>query len=441
MRPGPKTATAATASLLVVLTATTLTLLFGWLVKAPCATNDWTDGRQYRRLCYSDIPPLFGTEHMDERRLPYLDPCPAQPSNCDEYPVLTMYFMRLAASLSRPTASAFFAANAALLAILAYLTAWMLFKLVGERALYFALAPTLLLYAFINWDLLAVGLAAAATLAFARRRDWAAGILIGLGAAAKLYPALLLIPFALQRLHERDRRRAAAIVGWAAAAWAVVNIPFALAAPHSWSTFFRLNADRPIDFTSVWYVACHRGQEGSTCTWSPHLVDAISLAGFVTFVTAAWWARRRRDPRFPRWSLAFPLIAAFLLTNKVYSAQYSLWLLPWFALALPNLLLFVLFEAADAAVFLTLFTWFGRLEAERGNISFAGFHGSPLVALKIAMVARGAILLASIVMWTRRRGDGPLIRVGSHSDTARAPWPEPDTPLPLLPSSDGDRSS
>ena len=441
MQAPSRTATAATVSLLVVLTATAGTLLLGWLVKAPCVTGDWTDGRQYRRVCYSDIPPLFGTEHMDERRLPYLDPCPAQPTNCDEYPVLTMYFMRLAAALSRPSAGSFFAANVALLALLAYVTAWALYELVGGRALYFAVAPTLLLYAFINWDLLAVALATAATLAFARRRDPAAGALIGLGAAAKLYPALLLVPFALERLRDRRIRRAAAIVGSAVVAWAVVNIPFAVASPHSWSTVFRLNADRPVDFTSVWYVACHRGQGGSTCPWSPHLVDAISFLGFAAVVGAAWWTRWSRDPAFPRWSLAFPLIAGFLLTNKVYSAQYSLWLLPLFALALPNLVLFVLFELTDVAVFLTLFTWFGRLEAERGNISFAGFHGAPLFALKIALVARGAVLLASLVAWSRRRGDAPLLTVDVRSDTARALRPEPDTPLPVLPSADGDRSS
>ena len=37
----------------------------------------------------------------------------------------------------------------------------------------------------------------------------------------------------------------------------------------------------------------------------------------------------------------------FLLTNKVYSPQYSVWLLPLFALALPQLRLFIAFEIAD----------------------------------------------------------------------------------------------
>ena len=44
-----------------------------------------------------------------------------------------------------------------------------------------------------------------------------------------------------------------------------------------------------------------------------------------------------------------------MLSNKVYSPQFSLWLLPWFALALPNLRLFIAFEAADVIVFLTEF--------------------------------------------------------------------------------------
>ena len=55
-----------------------------------------------------------------------------------------------------------------------------LHRMVGARALYFAMAPTLLLYAFINWDLLAVALATVATLAFFRGRDGTAGVLLGL---------------------------------------------------------------------------------------------------------------------------------------------------------------------------------------------------------------------------------------------------------------------
>ena len=57
-----------------------------------------------------------------------------------------------------------------------------------------ALAPALALTATINWDLLAVALTAVALLMWSRSRPLAAGVLIGLATAAKLYPVLLLGP-------------------------------------------------------------------------------------------------------------------------------------------------------------------------------------------------------------------------------------------------------
>ncbi|MBI2238935.1 MAG: hypothetical protein HYU54_10495, partial [Actinobacteria bacterium] len=152
---------------------------------SPCAEGFWGDGRQYTRLCYSDIVPLLGTEQLEGGRLPYLDACGPAPGNCDEYPVLTMYAMRIAAWTSSGIGG-FFLANAVILAAVAFVIAICLYLAAGLRALLFALAPTLLIYGFMNWDLLAVAFATAATLAYLNRRDAWAGILLGLGAAAKL---------------------------------------------------------------------------------------------------------------------------------------------------------------------------------------------------------------------------------------------------------------
>ena len=395
------------ASLTLVLAATLITIGAGALLKEPCASGDWSDGRQYRRLCYSDIVPLYGTEHLTGGRLPYLDTCPATDGHCDEYPVLTMYFMRASAWASRGF-GAFFHVNELLLGILALATAAMLYAMAGSRALFFALAPTLLIYAFVNWDLLAVVLAAGATLTYMRHEDRASGALLGLGAAAKLYPALLLVPFVLGRLKERERRGAISLAAWMAGIYAAVNLPFAILAPHSWATFFRFNTDRGVDWDSLWFVACSRLHGTSSCDWSPKLINLLSLVLFVAVATLLYLARRRKQPDFPRWTFGFPLIALFLLTNKVYSPQYGLWLLPWFALSLPNLRLFAAFEAADIAVFVTRFSWFGRL---------AGLGGAPIGAFQVALVIRDAILVLCLVAWVLRSEDEqlPLSAGGSRS--------------------------
>jgi hypothetical protein len=202
---------------------------------------------------------LYGTERLTGGRLPYLDPCPRDAGEqCDEYPVLTMYFMRTSAWISQgvaglaghtPTYAGFFYANALLLVLCALATTWALWRMAGVRALYFALAPTLLIYGFVNWDLLAVALATCGTLTYLRRRDALAGIFLGLGTAAKLYPALLLIPFVLGRLRERRSADAWTLIGVAGTTYALANLPFVIASPPllptSWARRGAGNSTRP----------------------------------------------------------------------------------------------------------------------------------------------------------------------------------------------------
>ena len=59
----------------------------------------------------------------------------------------------------------------------------------------------------------------------------------------------------------------------------------------------------------------------------------------------------RRAPQPPRLaSLAFLVVAAFLLVNKVWSPQYSLWLVPLAVLALPRWRLLLAWMTLDALV-------------------------------------------------------------------------------------------
>jgi len=376
----------------MVLVCVSATMAVGTAIKAPCAAGNWGDGRQYRWLCYSDIVPLLNTEQLVGDRLPFVNECATvADQNCDEYPVLTMYFMRGAAWISGPHFGSFYYVNAALLLLCAIAIAICLYFMAGPRALYFALAPTLLVYGTMNWDLLAVAFATAALLFLLRRRDMWSGAMLGLGAAAKFYPALLVVPFIAQRLRER-RPDAAVTLGWAAAGvWALVNLPFLLASAGSWLRFFTFNSQRPADFDSLWYVGCHHIE--FACR-SVRTVNILAALIFLAGVALAWKLRARRYPDFPRWTLGFPLIAIFLLSNKVYSPQYGLWLLPWFAVALPGLGRFFAFEIADVGVFVTRFWWFGRLQ---------GGWGTPQAWFEVMVVLRALVLVWCVVAWIREQ--------------------------------------
>ena len=97
--------------------------------------------------------------------------------------------------------------------------------MVGRRALYFALAPTLALAATNNstcFPSRSRRLPRSRTSADATS---ASGVLLGLGAAAKLYPALLVIPFVAGRFRGREPDRGIHLVWAAAGAWVAVEPP------------------------------------------------------------------------------------------------------------------------------------------------------------------------------------------------------------------------
>jgi uncharacterized membrane protein len=364
------------------------TLLMGAIHKSPCAGGEWDDGRQYHLACYTDIVPLFATEQLADGRLPYFDACAPSAHNCDEYPVLTMYLMRVAAWISGDDDGRFFWVNAILLAACAAVAAVCLYQIDPNRAVWFALAPSLALQSFVNWDLFAVALAAGATLAFFRRRDGSAGALIGLGTAAKLFPVLLLLPFAAERLRGRQPDRAILLWWSAAATWLAVNVPFAAFTLAGWWEFFRFNGARGADWDSAWILLC---RHLSVCP-STGVINLASAGLLVAAGAGVWTAKRRREPDFPRWQLVFPFLVLFLLLGKVYSPQFSLWLLPWLVLILPNPRRFLAFEAADVAVFLTRFSFFG---------SHTGIGGLPQWVFETAVVIRAAVLVWCVVAWVR----------------------------------------
>ena len=403
-------------SLGLVLMCVIGTMTLGAASKGPCASGAWGDLRQYRNLCYTDVVPLLDTEQLRGSRLPFLDECVAvEASNCDEYPVVTMYVMRLASWISGDDYAPFYWVNALLLTGFAAATAVMLYVANGSRALYFALAPTLLVYGTVNWDLVAVAFATAGLLLFFQRRDRGSGVALGLGVATKLYPAFLLVPVVVQRVRER-RPDGAIVLGWTAVgAWLVVNLPFAAIAPNAWLTFFRFNGERGADFDSLWYIAC---RHLDTCS-STRAINGWSLVIFLISSATVWAIKARRHAGFPRWTLGLPLIVLFLLSNKVYSPQYGLWLLPWFALALPRLVTFLAFSLADVAVFVTRFTWFGRLE---------GAPGASQELFEVMVLVRAAVLVWCVVSWIRREHTPTEIERRVSAAAARERRSEPPGP-------------
>jgi uncharacterized membrane protein len=362
----------------IVLAATVITLAIGYLIKLPCLTGPW-DGRQYTRLCYSDVMALSAIG--EDGKPPAIE--------AEKYPAGTNYLMNL---VSVPAGSfvSFFNWTVLLWTACALLTSWVLHRMVGLRALFFAAAPTLAIYGFMNWDLPLVALTTLGTAAYLRRRNGPAGLFLGLASAAKIpYPGFLLVPFTAWRVREGRTADGWRLAGTTAAAWLALNLPFALAAPRRWLFAFEFNAERGADWDTMWHLMeRHLG-----FTFPSTLANLLSVAAFAAACAVVWRVAHRRHPRLEWWMLGFPFLICYLLTGKVFSPQWTLWLLPWFALALPDWRLFAAFELANAGVFVTRFLWFARLS----NVG-----GVPFEAFEVALVVRAAVLVACVVVWLRR---------------------------------------
>ncbi|MFC5996090.1 glycosyltransferase family 87 protein [Pseudonocardia hispaniensis] len=372
----------------VVLLFGVLVLALGWLGKAPCLQQyrttdgilalDWRDHRQYVAMCYSDTVPLYGIERVDVGALPYRDSWVEGAGTANErvrymeYPVLTGWFqwanarfadgwLWLANRLPLPAALpvvVYFDISAAWLALAWLVATWAVCRLRPSRpwdAALVALSPLALVHVFTNFDALAVAFATAGMLALARRRPVLAGVLIGVGGAAKFYPMLLLLPVLLVGWRRRDLGTAGRTIAAAIAAWVLVNAPVAVAFTTGWWEFFRLNGTRPADPDSLYFVVSYftgwPGFDGPLQPGqSPTVLNAVSLGLFLAACAgiAVLAARAPRPPRLA--SLAFLVVAVFLLVNKVWSPQYSLWLVPLAVLALPHWRLLLGWMLVDALV-------------------------------------------------------------------------------------------
>ncbi|MBY8873597.1 glycosyltransferase 87 family protein [Micromonospora sp. PLK6-60] len=357
----------------IVLALACLTLALHWVQKSPCQDGAWQNNVQYTRMCYTDVLALYYAEGLNEGKVPYAD-------HPVEYPVLTGYFMGAlglpvhALGVNDPTINQgqwFYNLNALVLGALAVATVATILALRRRRpwdAALFALAPALFLTATVNWDLLAIALAAFGLLAWARAGTSRhatplvvlAGVLLGLGGAAKMWPLFLLGPILV--LAVRAGRIVAGLLSVAAAVATVVlvNLPAATRYPENWGRFFELNTTRPIDWGTLWYIGRYAdGRIGDpakqgpfewlnnnipTLNWVSYLLFGLACVGVAALALLA--------PRRPRLAqLAFLVVAAFLIFSKVWSQQFVLWLLPLVVLARPRWGAFLAWQVAEIGYF------------------------------------------------------------------------------------------
>ncbi|HLZ38115.1 MAG TPA: glycosyltransferase 87 family protein, partial [Mycobacteriales bacterium] len=398
----------------VVLALTLVACVLGFAQKLPCR-GEWHGGSQYYHTCYSDIYALYFGLGLAEGKTPYLD-------HPVEYPVVIGAVMAAGAGVARAIpdtgrARRFFDVTWVLLTIAALVIGTTTLRLAGPRpwdAAMVALAPGLVLGGFVNWDLIAVALTGLGMLAWARRRLVWSGVWLGLAVATKFYPVVFFAPLLVLCLRAGRLRAFAVTLAAAVGSWLVVNVPVWRAAPDGWAEFYRFSRERGADWGSAWYWLQEvRGRPldvGLRPGAVPDTLNTVASAAFlvllVGIVVLALTAPSR--PRLPQ--VMFLTLAAFLLTNKVYSPQYVVWLLPLVALARPRWREFLAWQAAEVLYFLGI--WFYLLGVtEPGKGLPAGLY-----FLALFLRAGAVAALAGVVVRDLRRPESDVVRAGGVDD-------------------------
>lgn len=405
----------------VIVSVAMLFLAGGFLSKAHCTRGsinpdtgaidlNWSGNRAYVSACYNDIVPLFAGRGLDTGVFPYAYSWQeGDLTRYLEYPVVTGYFQGFMGWLARisyppveaiskhlvpvPMAGWYFVLTVLVLAMLWVATVRMACALAGRRIwdiILVAASPLVLVHAFTNWDILAIFFAVAGLLAFSRGRTVWAGIAIGLGTAAKLWPVFLLGAFIVLALRLRRFRSFIIVAVSTAVTWLVVNLPVLLAYPEAWNEFNRLNSTRSWEWTTIYAVAARLtlfdgfDPEGAEV---PQILNSVSLVLFMAscLAIAIVGFVGKRQPRVAE--LVFLIIAAFLLLNKVWSPQYSLWLVIPAVLALPRWRLLWGWMTVD------MFVWPVLMWHMHGSDN----NGLPAEFLDLVVLTRTGLIVALVV--------------------------------------------
>ena len=431
----------------VALMIAVIGLAISWFGKGACVQQyyntdtkqlelDWRSNRPFVAMCYSDIIPLYTAEQLDKGGFPYEtswyddEGKPTQHQRWMEYPVLTGLFQWVNAKLTDgwlkiadagwlPTGLAvtvFFDISAFWLALAWLVTIWAVTRTARRRpwdAALIAASPLVLVHAFTNFDTLATACAATALLAWSRRRPVLAGVLLGLGVAAKLYPLFLLGALLVLCVRAGRMRPFYKTATATAVTWAVVNAPIALLYPRGWWEFFYRNNLRGADPDTLYNVVTQftgwQGFDGPLAFDQPPVIlNAVTLVLFLVCCAGIAFVALHAPTRPRVAQLAFLIVAAFLLTNKVWSPQYSLWLVPLAILAVPRWRLLLGWMTLDALV------WAPRMMFYLGDDK----KGLPIDWFLSFVILRdlAVVGLCALVIYEIYRPTRDLVRLGGEDD-------------------------
>lgn len=278
-----------------------------------------------------------------------------------EYPAGLRFFYEIMNFRDYESYTLFFTMNAVILGAFAVATTYLLYLILKtprihtaegkpqkssfSRLWYFwILAPSFLFYGTVNYDLPVIFLIVLAVYLFSREKYYYSVFWLAVGMVAKVFPVFLL-PVFIWKAPSRLRIRLVALF---ALVVIVLNLPYALSDFHAWI------------YPYLWQISSNitTGPSQGTYWWliypfTGKLTGWISLGlfGFLYFLIY------RKLKEAPFFDLCLAVILIFLLTDRIYSPQYNLYLLPFLVIALYgiNKKIFYVLEVPNLLVVLFCF--------------------------------------------------------------------------------------
>ncbi|GAB3075749.1 glycosyltransferase 87 family protein [Pedococcus soli] len=376
-------ATSWIATVLPLLVAVSATMALSVVQRAHCVQKGWVGSDQFWHACFSDLPAQYQLGNLDQGLAAYVGGDGARA----DHPVLTGAVMAWLGGLVPD--------GAFLDQTRWYFLLWALFGTVlalaivgltaasrprhAALAVHIALSPVLLMAAMVSSDLFGVALVSAGIWAWSRRHPVAAGVFLGLAVTARVYPLLVLLALVLLGL----RSGRLAVVGrtlvGAAAAVAVVLLPFLVGHPAAILRSTQVWWDSASGLGSVWILPQLLGH--------PLPTSAVTLAALVALVlalaTGAVFAlSAARRPTLAEVSLV--LVGLALLSGKAFPVQSSLWLVPLVALCGVRWRDHLVWATAEALHFVAVWLYVAGLSTPDRGLP-AGWYAAFLVIRVLAV--------------------------------------------------------
>ncbi|MFI6395247.1 glycosyltransferase family 87 protein [Nonomuraea sp. NPDC050540] len=407
-----------------------------YLFRLPCRTGGWNDQvTTYTSFCYTDIYPLYFDRQLSTEN-PYFAQVPFDKQV--EYPVVLGEVMQAIAWLVRSAGDVaaqgvrFYDITVVLLGVCLVIGVLLMAAVAGPTrrwdALWYALAPSVILAAYINWDLVAGALSMGMLLAWARKRQVLAGVLLGLAIATKFYPLMFLGALFLLTVRTARWRPFIVTVAAAVTAWLLVNLPFMIFAWDGWRRFYVFSQERGVDWGSPWLFFQNKGWP-VLGTADVSLLGTASLAVLCLGIAVLTLAAPRR-PRLAQ--ICFLALAAFMMTNKVWSPQFVLWLVPFAVLARPNWKPLALWQVAEVWYFFAI--WLYLLAQPPLDRADLGIGDDTYFTAVWGRVITIGIMMAFVVR-DILRPDKDVVRQGGVDDQIGGVFDEARDRYTLLPAS------